>query len=287
MRIVLTGAHDTGKTTLARFLSRKLSIPYITDNGRDYLETFFGTDNWKRLTPVEHVLFSSIRAVSITYAHMNNTQFITDRSPLDTLAYLHLSKVENHYTSEIQSFIEKLEFLLNTVLSTEMYNLVIHLTVDRERYKAKSEAYQLVAQYLKSKSIILDKNELPVEINWKEVTFDKIVDFVLVKKPRYATLNDIEEILAEIETFKSDKESEYRDFQAYNHCIANYEHMRTKLIVDQYISERLAKLQAETIMVSLEKPNVHQFYEELVNIMPELAIADYEPDIDNDLDDRY
>lgn len=89
MTIGLTGAHRTGKTTLARGLAEKLGIEFIETSASSVFK-LMGLDPAKtydfstRLTIQENIL-ESFEAV---YAeHSAKSLCVTDRTPLDLMAY--------------------------------------------------------------------------------------------------------------------------------------------------------------------------------------------------------
>ncbi|RPF49621.1 AAA domain-containing protein [Thermodesulfitimonas autotrophica] len=92
MRIAITGAHGTGKTTLARALSEELGLPLITERARlvarqmevKTCEELFRNPDLAREFQ-ERVLEEQIRA---QLAHPQG--FVSDRCTLDCIAYWNL-----------------------------------------------------------------------------------------------------------------------------------------------------------------------------------------------------
>jgi nicotinamide riboside kinase len=92
LRIAITGAHGTGKTTLARALSEKLGLPLIAEQAR-LVAAEMGVKNCEDLLRnprlarefQERVLEEQIRA---QLAHPGG--FVSDRCTLDCIAYWNL-----------------------------------------------------------------------------------------------------------------------------------------------------------------------------------------------------
>lgn len=92
MRIAITGAHGTGKTTLAQALSEKLGLPLIAEQAR-LVAKRMGVKNCEELLRnpklarefQERVLEEQIRA---QLAHPEG--FVSDRCTLDCIAYWRL-----------------------------------------------------------------------------------------------------------------------------------------------------------------------------------------------------
>ncbi len=79
MRIAVIGTHSTGKTTLAKALSRELNIPVIEECARSHDIKHASVEEYIKIQ--ENILAEQIKAES---KHQN---FISDRSTIDNLAY--------------------------------------------------------------------------------------------------------------------------------------------------------------------------------------------------------
>ena len=87
MKIGLCGSHRSGKTTLASHLASKLSIPFsVTEVSKIFAEhnlvpsmtMSFSTRLW-----IQDIILTETRKVWLT----SDNSFITDRTPIDMLAY--------------------------------------------------------------------------------------------------------------------------------------------------------------------------------------------------------
>lgn len=86
MRIGLTGAHRTGKTTLAVELAKEFDLKFIRTNVIDY----YGQHN---LFPNDNIPIKKRYEIQQTILHgvesqlNNQTNFISDRTPIDFFSY--------------------------------------------------------------------------------------------------------------------------------------------------------------------------------------------------------
>lgn len=104
MRYGLCGAHRVGKTTLMNEVAAKLDIPVIQTS----TSAIFTRRN---LDPATHYDFSTRMSVQqdilshLVAGYATETQFITDRTPLDLLAYT-IADVNNSTSADCQTFIQ-------------------------------------------------------------------------------------------------------------------------------------------------------------------------------------
>lgn len=89
MRIALTGAHSTGKSTLARVLAQRLDLPYVEESARRaYAALGYESADQSAMPPSErlllqeHVLQEHERGINAA-----GCGFVTDRFEADVLAY--------------------------------------------------------------------------------------------------------------------------------------------------------------------------------------------------------
>lgn len=87
MRVGFTGAHRTGKTTLAKSVSEITKSPYIeSPAGAVALEMGI---NLKAEIPFEHrIAYQTVVLQRMVDQLSSKTSFVTDRTPLDAAAYL-------------------------------------------------------------------------------------------------------------------------------------------------------------------------------------------------------
>jgi len=103
MKIVITGAHQTGKTTLALKLAEKLQLPVITDLMRE-VPAFSKLNTSKPISEFtinEHFAFNSELLESQISFENNFKSFISDRSVFDFIARLVLYKANVFFTEAV------------------------------------------------------------------------------------------------------------------------------------------------------------------------------------------
>ena len=87
LKLGLCGSHRTGKTTLAEAISQELGIPFVkTDTARVFRQNGLepsGSMDFKTRLHIQH----SIIAAAQDIWNMENGPFITDRTPVDMMAY--------------------------------------------------------------------------------------------------------------------------------------------------------------------------------------------------------
>lgn len=72
MRVLITGAHSTGKTTLAKMLSEETFVPYVT------ADIFRNRRDGLRLNEIPEQEMDSLEERFIQKTHFQNHSFITD-----------------------------------------------------------------------------------------------------------------------------------------------------------------------------------------------------------------
>jgi len=98
MRIGLSGAHRTGKTTLAYEFAKKNNIEFIKTNASQIFEKNNISPNQK-IGIVDRVVIQH-RLLKEFEICWNENEFITDRTPLDLLGYLYCDIMGDTYISE-------------------------------------------------------------------------------------------------------------------------------------------------------------------------------------------
>ncbi len=78
-RIAIIGTHSTGKTTLAKALSKELNIPFIEECARNH--------DVKHASVEEYIKIQKDILTEQISAENKHLDFISDRSTIDNLAY--------------------------------------------------------------------------------------------------------------------------------------------------------------------------------------------------------
>lgn len=87
LRIGICGAQGTGKTTLAKAVSEQLDIPYMDAAVGDFLKGIGVDLSNDRMPAIERMKTQLEVAKYIDEITGDNRDFITDRTPIDVMAY--------------------------------------------------------------------------------------------------------------------------------------------------------------------------------------------------------
>lgn len=131
-KIYICGPSGVGKTTLAKAISEKYNIPFVSTSGKS-LWAMFNINSHKELidrTAADPMGFGMNYQIALleqrTAAIDGYSQFVTDRSPIDNLVYF-LAQVASHATEEqTKKYIDVCE------LSMKRANKVIYIPFTRE-----------------------------------------------------------------------------------------------------------------------------------------------------------
>jgi nicotinamide riboside kinase len=103
MRIYITGAHCTGKTTLCRWISSEYNLEFIPEVVRDLLKEW--DVSFEQLEQNQELMdeyeYESIRRKTKL---KNYDNFVSDRTVLDPLAYTSIN------TNRVREFIDDIDF---------------------------------------------------------------------------------------------------------------------------------------------------------------------------------
>jgi hypothetical protein len=123
-RIMFAGASGTGKTTLAIFVSRILDIPFISGSYSDLVPSTREEKHSEMLSyHHERIIEEDYKLLSLRYdLFKRHTEFVSDRSFYDNIAYF-IYKISPHITTE-----ETNEFIYKALLySKEVCNKLIFI----------------------------------------------------------------------------------------------------------------------------------------------------------------
>jgi len=114
MKIFITGASGTGKTTLGKAISKEYKIPFITSSAKEIWPKFGFKDHLDA-----HVKSTADTLIGERYQYevmkeryklmIKHKDIITDRSPVDNLAYLLLQTGHAIPQCDLESFIETIK----------------------------------------------------------------------------------------------------------------------------------------------------------------------------------
>lgn len=88
MKLAFTGTHGIGKTTLAKWLSNHLGIPYVPEFAREALEAGQKTDTLLDFVGFEHKILQLKLEEEKRLEEEGLHHFVADRSYLDYMCYL-------------------------------------------------------------------------------------------------------------------------------------------------------------------------------------------------------
>lgn len=126
MKIGLCGAQGTGKTTLAKAYSEAFGIPYIDAKVGDFLRDI-GVDLSRNDMPIVERMKAQLMVAghiaSITEAPgLSKTGFITDRTPIDVMAYTHDIAAPHYKNDEVMELYAQTKMVC-TETTVENFNL--------------------------------------------------------------------------------------------------------------------------------------------------------------------
>ncbi|HGL3854511.1 TPA: AAA family ATPase [Klebsiella aerogenes] len=130
MKIGLCGAQGTGKTTLAKAYSEASGVPYIDAKVGEFLSDI-GVDLSRSDMPIVERMKAQLMVArhiaSITEAPgLHRTGFITDRTPIDVMAYSHDIAVPHHRNDEVLELYAKIHMVCLDA-AAENFNLCLML----------------------------------------------------------------------------------------------------------------------------------------------------------------
>jgi hypothetical protein len=113
-KIMLVGASGTGKTTLAKYISEKYAVPFISGSSSDLVPELKELSHIDMLSMEERQLweneFKILRARGEAFTNYDN--FVTDRSFIDNMAYCTFKCSKFSSKELMDSFFEEAEELL-------------------------------------------------------------------------------------------------------------------------------------------------------------------------------
>jgi hypothetical protein len=123
----LCGAHRTGKSTLARLISDRCDIPFVQTSVSDVFNSL-GFDPAHNLTLIDRLkVQNAVLDACISKWRIQESLFVTDRTPIDFIAYMLASTRQEELTDEldrkVQSYfsrcLEILDIYFNTIIEVK------------------------------------------------------------------------------------------------------------------------------------------------------------------------
>lgn len=114
IKIQLTGCSGVGKTTLAKYIASEYDIPFISGSYSDLVPQTKDEKHADMITKDLKLIYEQDHQVlNLRHKQLRNTfDFVTDRSYIDSIAYL-INKISIHLRScDIEAFITTCEALL-------------------------------------------------------------------------------------------------------------------------------------------------------------------------------
>lgn len=179
MRYGLCGAHRVGKTTLMKELSVKLDLPVIETST-------FAVFKQRNLDPAIHYDFSTRMSVQqdilnhLVSCYATETKFITDRTPLDALAYT-IADINNSTSLDCQSFIQDYYEMSIAVLKQFDKLFLVQPAIPMVKEPGKASTLPIYMDHLNYIMLgILSTDVVPYTVIPKDVTLlEDRVSFVL------------------------------------------------------------------------------------------------------------
>lgn len=114
IKIQLTGCSGVGKTTLAKYIASEYDIPFISGSYSDLVPQTKDEKHADMITKDPKLIYEQDHQVlNLRHKQLRNTfDFVTDRSYIDSIAYL-INKLSIHLRAcDIEAFIKTCEALL-------------------------------------------------------------------------------------------------------------------------------------------------------------------------------
>lgn len=172
MKIGLCGAQGTGKTTLAKAYSEASGVPYIDAKVGDFLRDI-GVDLSRSDMPIVERMKAQLMVAghiaSITEAPgLSKTGFITDRTPIDVMAYTHDIAAPHYKNDEVVELYDQTKMVCAETI-IENFNLCmiirpgVPLTEDDHQRQQRGSLNPFYVNHMDilMSSLILSFSKLP------------------------------------------------------------------------------------------------------------------------------
>ncbi len=185
--IGLSGAHRTGKSTLAKLFSDKYEIPYVETQVSKIITGlgYSANINYDMVTRVK--IQKEVLRETVKLWESQTTQFITDRTPIDMVGYMIANATQGDMTDEFdgefQEYITECKETTNKFFSNIIVIPPAIPIVETEGKANTTKTYIGHIAYVISGFVELHKYDMP------KVSFDLMPSYVLSYSERLAYVN--------------------------------------------------------------------------------------------------
>lgn len=146
-RIMFLGASGTGKTTLAKILSEKLDIPFVSSSLSDVAPSTKAETHTTMLDTASYQ--KELKYLSLRFKHISSIKgsFITDRSFFDNLAYLLFKVSKDIGECDVETFIETIHRCLDEAQITDIIYLPVTLDMMNDEWMVEDNGKRVTNKY--------------------------------------------------------------------------------------------------------------------------------------------
>ncbi|HGH5398642.1 TPA: AAA family ATPase [Raoultella planticola] len=125
LRIGICGAQGTGKTTLAKAVSEQLDIPYMDAAVGAFLKDIGVDLSNDRMPAIERMKTQLEVAKYIDEITGDNREFITDRTPIDVLAYSMEIALRHHHDDGVIKIFDQIRAVCRKSLFSNLNSIFL------------------------------------------------------------------------------------------------------------------------------------------------------------------
>jgi deoxyadenosine/deoxycytidine kinase len=160
-KIGICGAHGTGKTTLAKLLTERINLPFLTDTTRQMWRDF-GVEDFEKLPPTVRTYFQ--KEVILRQTNREDIEgengFITDRTVMDNWCYTKLSA--NFDPIDLRVYEALVKARLKTYSHFIYIPVSLEFRVEQEKLRANLETQNTFASIIEESLEWVEPNKLLV-----------------------------------------------------------------------------------------------------------------------------
>ena len=167
LKIAMSGPSGVGKTTLSEWVSKEFGIPFITTSTKPLWEKH-GIINHEML--IQRTILNPQWGLDFQYELLDirkkiiedNEQFVTDRSPIDNLAYFIMQNTPYLGEEATQSYIELCATALSKMDGLIQIPFGPHIVLENDGKRVANKYYQMsVNQQFYLSSALISENLPP------------------------------------------------------------------------------------------------------------------------------